>query len=173
MTTRPFSKPRIDLAGAALVTMDGQRAAALGPAVAAIDPWARMGYAADVLTRFLASSDPAAHTFAVLSDGALAGGVTVRYPWLKGPYLEFLAVLPGFQGKGLGSAVLAWMEREAAAARERNLWVVCSAFNAAALAFYQRHGYRPAGRLPDLVHDGFEEILLRKFPLAANADAAR
>ncbi len=168
-----FSGPRIELAGTTLVAMDGTTAAALGPAVAAIDPWARMGYPADVLTRYLGTSDPAAHTFAILRAGALAGGVAVRHPWLKGPYLEFLAVLPEFQGKGVGSAVLGWIEREAIAARERNLWVVSSAFDEAALAFYRQHGYRPVGGLPDLVHDGFEEILLRKFPLGADHGSAR
>jgi len=31
--------------------------------------------------------------------------------------------------------------------------------------FYQRHGFRPTATLPGLVTDGYEEILLRKFPL--------
>jgi peptidoglycan-N-acetylglucosamine deacetylase len=34
------------------------------------------------------------------------------------------------------------------------------------LRFYARHGFEPAATLADLVADGFDEFLLRKFPLA-------
>ena len=47
----------------------------------------------------------------------------------------------------------------------RNLFVCASAFNARALRFYERHGFRPVARLPGLVADDYQEILLRKFPL--------
>ena len=92
--------------------------------------------------------------------------VLVRDPWLKGPYLELLALLPPFQNQGIGSGILAWLEREALVQAARNLWVCASSFNARALRFYERHGFAPAAVLPGLVADGFDEILLRKFPLA-------
>ena len=44
----------------------------------------------------------------------------------------------------------------------RNLWVCASSFNADALRFYERHGFRQAAALPGLAADGFKEILLRK-----------
>lgn len=173
MTTIPFSRPRIDLADTDLVPIDPGSAVALGEAAAAMDPWARAGYPTGALTQYLGVRDPAAHKFAIYRAGILAGGAAVRHPWLRGPYLEFLAVLPGFQGSGIGSAVLDWIEREAVATRQRNLWVCCTSFNESALAFYQRHGYRSVGLLPDLVLDDCDEILLRKFPIGARAGSAR
>lgn len=133
----------------------------LAEACAAIDPWARMAYPVDGLRRFFLRPDPATYRYVVHIDHVLAGGVVVRHPWLKGPYLEFLAILPDHQGNGTGGAILDWFENEAANP-DRNLWVLASDFNARALAFYQRHGFEPAAPLPDLAAEGFTEILLRK-----------
>jgi ribosomal protein S18 acetylase RimI-like enzyme len=43
--------------------------------------------------------------------------------------------------------------------------VCASSFNARALRFYARHGFEAAATLPGLVADGYDEILLRKYPL--------
>jgi GNAT superfamily N-acetyltransferase len=94
--------------------------------------------------------------------------VSVRSPWLKGPYLELLALLPKAQGQGIGANILAWFEQEALKAGARNLWVCASLFNTRALRFYERHGFEQAATLPGLVADGYDEILLRKFPLSGN-----
>jgi hypothetical protein len=37
--------------------------------------------------------------------------------------------------------------------------------NTRAVRFYERRGFIPAATLPGLVFDGYDEILLRKFPL--------
>ena len=144
---------------APLAPDDGQR---LGTAFAAIDPWAAYGYPAAVLARFLAASEPDALRFGLSLDNALAGAAVVRPNWLRGPYLQLLAVLPDAQGRGIGAAFLAWMEREARAANERNLWVAASQINAGAIRFYERHGFVEVAMLNDLVADGFNEILFRK-----------
>ncbi len=161
MTSAPFSTIPIDLGKGVLAPLEDADAHSLAAACAAIDPWKRMDYAVDVLERYFQTSDPASHRFALTRDGALAGAVVLRYPWLKGPYLEFLAVLPEHQGNGLGRAVLAWMENEVAAS-DRNLWVLASDFNELALAFYERFGFEPVAPLPDVAAQGFTEILLRK-----------
>jgi hypothetical protein len=59
-----------------------------------------------------------------------------------------------------------WFEATAVAREARNLWVCASAFNLRGLAFYARHGFVAAAVVPGLVADGFDEILMRKFPLA-------
>ncbi|MEI9902060.1 MAG: GNAT family N-acetyltransferase [Hyphomicrobium sp.] len=68
----------------------------------------------------------------------------------------------GAQGRGLGAAFLAFMEREARAAEERNLWVAASEINVDAIRFYERHGFMATARLDDLAYDGRAEILFRK-----------
>ena len=91
----------------------------------------------------------------------------MSHPWLKGPYPELLAMLPPFQGRGVGSEILAWFEQVALTHAARNLWVCASSFNARAIEFYKRQGFRVAATLPGLVVEGCDEILLRKFPLRA------
>ncbi len=141
---------------------------AIGPlaqAVVAIPPWSVMHYSADVLARFLAAPDAGVSRFLVEIDGEQAGAVSVRFPWLKGPYLELLALLPPFQGRGIGTSILAWFEEEGIRQGARNLWVCASSFNSQAIRFYGRHGFQPAAMLSGLVADGYDDILLRKFPL--------
>jgi GNAT superfamily N-acetyltransferase len=133
--------------------------------IAAIAPWAVMGYPADSLARFLAAPDEGASRYLIEVEGVEAGAMSVRFPWLKGPYLELLALLPPFQGRGLGATIMAWFEWQAVKIGARNLWVCASSFNDGALRFYARHGFRPAATLPGLVADGYDEILLRKSPL--------
>ena len=70
------------------------------------------------------------------------------------PYLELLAVLPPFQGRGVGSEILACFEQVALTHAARNLWVCASSFNARAIGFYERHGFRGAATLPGLVAKG-------------------
>lgn len=124
-----------------------------------------MRYPADRLAAFLVSPDRGVSRYCVRAGGMVAGVVSVRSPWLKGPYLELLALLPPAQGQGIGSSIMAWFEQTALDQEARNLWVCASSFNARALRFYARHGFEPAATLPGLVAEGFDEILLRKFPL--------
>lgn len=161
----PFSAGRIDLQRARLSPLDPACCSSLAQAIVAIPPWSAMNYPVDAMARFLASSGDGAYRYHVEAGGELAGAVSIRQPWLKGPYLELLALLPPFQNQGLGAEILDWFEREALRAEARNLWVCASGFNQRALRFYQRHGFREAAALPGLVGEGYTEILLRKFPL--------
>jgi GNAT superfamily N-acetyltransferase len=72
-----------------------------------------------------------------------------------------MAVLDGFQGQGLGGAILGWMEKEVRGVTS-NLWTTASSFNHRALSFYQRHGFAEVTTLKDFLHVGDDEILLRK-----------
>ncbi len=169
MISARFSTVPIDLGPARLESLHDSSCARLAAAIVAIEPWSVMNYPADRLAAFLATPDGGASRYAVMSDSGEAGVVSVRYPWLKGPYLELLALLPAAQDRGIGSAILAWLERKAIEHEARNVWVCASSFNARALRFYERHGFRRAASLPGLVADGYDEILLRKFPLGARA----
>jgi GNAT superfamily N-acetyltransferase len=134
-----------------------------------MEPWSVMAYPAEKLARFLETPDGAASRYCVSAANRDAGVVSVRPRWLKGPYLELLALLPPAQNRGIGSRIMAWFEETALADGARNLWVCASSFNEPALRFYARHGFKPVATLPNLVMDGYEEILLRKFPLGHGA----
>ena len=142
-----------------LVAAEGAR---LGAVFAGIDPWAAYGYAAATLSAFLAGHEPGAQRLALTIDGETIGTAVVRPGWLRGPYLQFLAVVPGAQGRGIGSAFISWMEREARDAKERNLWVAASEINTGAIRLYERQGFKQIATLDDLAWDGRAEILMRK-----------
>lgn len=135
----------------------------LAAAIVAMEPWSVMDYPADRLSEFLAKPDGGVTRCLIEIGGKRAGVIAVRYPWLKGPYLELLALLPPFQRKGIGGMLLERFEQEAASREARNLFVCASSFNENALRFYRRHGFQDAAVLPGLVAQGYDEVLLRKF----------
>jgi ribosomal protein S18 acetylase RimI-like enzyme len=134
----------------------------LGGVFAAIDPWATYAYPASALAEFLSTSEPGAWRLQLRIGDELAGAAVIRTNWLRGPYLQFLAIVPGAQGRGIGAAFVEWMESEARYANARNLWVAASQINAGAIRFYERHGFTEVATLDDLVTDGRNEILFRK-----------
>lgn len=145
-----------------LQPVTAELATEFGVAFAAIEPWSRYPFSPRALTAFLGSDEPDAVRYAVIADGRPAGAIVIRKRWLRGPYLQFLGVLPDVQRHGIGRIILAWFEACARDDAERNIWVAASDFNARALAFYDRHGFERAARLDGLVADGITEILLRK-----------
>ena len=140
--TRAFSAQRYELppaqAGGPAVTLTAipaNEADRLGRAFADIDPWRSYPYPPAALAAYLGGREPHAPRFGIETRGALAGALGLRLDWLRGPYLQFLGILPGFQGLGLGAVVLDWMQQEARRDGARNLWVCASQFNAGALRF--------------------------------------
>lgn len=125
-------------------------------------PWSTLAISEDALARFFTGGDEGTRHYAIVADGVAAGVVCTRFPWLKGPYIELLAVLPGHQEHGLGTKALSFVDTEATRAGARNVWVCASQFNNAARRFYERRGFVEVGIVPDLVTDGFAEVLLRK-----------
>jgi ribosomal protein S18 acetylase RimI-like enzyme len=133
----------------------------LAAALADLDPWRTLGYSSAALTRYFTRPDPALYRYALGVRRGTSGVLCVRHPWLLGPYLEFLAILPAHQHRGLGQKALRWLE-EHPEWRPRNVWVTVSDFNERARAFYRGAGYCEVVALPDLVAPGRAEILLRK-----------
>ena len=161
---RGGQRRKLTVAGASAATLheitrrDAER---LGAAFAAMEPWLGYGMSAEVLASFLGKSEPGYARFAIYLDDALAGAIVVRETWLLGPYLQFLGLLPGQQGRGLGKAALDWMASQAPKGT-RNLWLCVTASNTRARAFYERHGFEHAALLSDLVADGKDELLMRR-----------
>ena len=136
------------------------QAHAVGGQLALIDPWQRLKFDANALAAYLNRPDPALQRHAIMADGHLAGAIALRSPWLRGPYLELLAVFPAAQGRGLGKRALNWAVAQAGSAA--NFWACVSAFNHPARGFYARMGFVETTELTDLVTSGENEILLRK-----------
>ncbi len=137
-------------------------AAALGAEFAAMTPWSVYPYSAEALSRYLSTATPGAPRYLVRCNDEPAGAIGLQVEWLRGPYIQFLGLRPAFQSKGIGSRLLRWIETEARATAQRNLWVAASHFNDGALSFYRKAGFLDAAPIPDLVADGVTEILLRK-----------
>jgi GNAT superfamily N-acetyltransferase len=170
MTSSPFSTGTAELPdsgdrGVQLLPFEPRLARPMAEAIAAMEPWSVMNYPAEKLAALLAKPDAGVSRYLVSLDGTEAGLVSVRSPWLKGPYLEILALLPHAQALGIGASIMTWFEAAALRHEARNLWVCVSAFNVRAAAFYARHGFAAAAVLPGLVADGYDEVLMRKFLL--------
>ena len=153
-----MSSPCSNLALRPLLLAEGRH---VGPLVASMDPWKTLGYGAKALSLYLTKSDTGLERLAIVAAGRLVGVLCVRFPWLRGPFVELLAVFPGDQARGLGREVLARVEAEPRWAGP-NVWVTVSGFNGKARSFYERCGYREVAVLPRLVAPDGEERLLRK-----------
>ncbi|BAE52748.1 GNAT family N-acetyltransferase [Paramagnetospirillum magneticum] len=151
----------IALDGCRLRPLESEDARPLAQTLAAMDPWARLGYGEAALERYLGRDDGALSRWVVEHGDAPAGLLALRSPWLRGPYVELFAILPAFQGHGLGGTVMDWAAKSAAELAP-NLWACVSDFNAPARAFYARHGFVEVTGLDGLVQAGMSEILLRR-----------
>ncbi len=162
MTAAPFAADFYPLASGGLRPLRAEQAEPIARQLAAIDPWLALGFAAEALATYLLRADGGLYRYEILdAQGATAGVVAVRHPWLRGPYLELFAVFPPHQGRGLGGAALEWFERQARLT-SANAWVLVSAFNQGAYGLYRRYGFVEIGPIPDLIKPGQNEILLRK-----------
>ncbi|GLW08152.1 N-acetyltransferase [Microtetraspora sp. NBRC 13810] len=97
----------------------------------------------------LRDSFSALHTLVIVAGGAFAGSVTVR-PTEDGRWLEHFYLVPGLQGRGLGSAVLrVLLERIDADGVLVRLIVLQGS---AARRLYERHGFTVEAQDPIDVH---------------------
>ncbi len=134
----------------------------LGAQIANMDPWRRYGFEPAALARFFAPASPSAPRYMLGIGDDIAGMVALKLGWMFGSYLNLLAVLPAYQGRGIGGGVLRWLEMRARENGERNQFVVTSAFNSGGLRLYKRHGFQPIAEMPALINEFETEILLRK-----------
>lgn len=78
-----------------------------------------------------------------------------------GAYLRTLAIRGECQGSGLGARLLAAYEA-GCGAPSGGYFLLTSDFNEGARRFYQRHGYRQVGQLPDFAVPGVTELVFWK-----------
>ena len=124
-----------------------------------MDPWLTLEYRPDVFEFYLLRADAALSRYAVMISGTVAGVLSLRSPWLSGPFIELMALFEGFQGKGVGRRLIDWICDHFEAA---NLWTTVSSFNLKAQRFYSNAGFVQMAILEDLIKGGWDELLLRK-----------
>jgi len=137
--------------------LSAKEAETVAAACIGFDPYRTLGYRAETLAAYLTRPDPSLCRYAVETNGRLAGVLALRKPWLRGPLIEMLALLPSAQGRGLGSRILDRCKDEAG----RNLWATVSDFHQPARRFYARAGFEEVAALPGVVGPERDEILLR------------
>lgn len=156
----------IDLAGvpvlAELVPFTASDARELAHRFAGMLPWSRYPLSSAALEKYLGAHEVGAPRYSLRVSDAPAGALGLRLNWLRGPYIQFLGIIPEFQKSGLGAAILERVVAEARTHAERNVWVAASSFNTQALRFYERHGFERAASFDGLIQDSIDEVLLRK-----------
>ena len=159
---KPFQRERVNLVGCSLFSGVYHEAAdSLANELHALDPWLTLGFSSSSLLSYFLKDDPSLHRFTVTSKDNIAGVLCIRYPWLRGPYIEFIGLLTKYQGRGLGKELLSWVEAEVKS-REKNIWIATSDFNHRAMHVYQNAGFEPVCSLEGLVKAEMHEMLLRK-----------
>jgi [ribosomal protein S18]-alanine N-acetyltransferase len=77
-------------------------------------------------------------------------------------HLALLAVRPNQQRRGLGTRLLAWLEKPARVAGIECIRLEARADNPNAIAFYRRQGYREAGRIAGYYRGTLDAVRLEK-----------
>jgi GNAT superfamily N-acetyltransferase len=147
-----------------LTPVRADEAAPLAAQMAAIPPWLAYGVNPVHLEALFRNSAGGAVALAmrIAATPDPVGVAVVRWPWLIGPYMQFLGIHDHYHGHGFGTRMLMWMEAEARLANARNLWICAAGFNDGAQRLYTRFGFETVAALDDLIKDGIPEMLMRK-----------
>src|SRR5258706_8883573 len=100
----------------------------------------------------------ARHVWLAESDGVVTGAL-VQYKTELGFYIDTVAVLPRFQGSGVGKALLQFAEREAIRRGYESIYLITNAKMTESPVFYPRIGYVEYERK---FHGGYDRVFYRK-----------
>ncbi len=165
-----FEHCNYSLPSCRLVPLQEFDIAEISQQLAQMHPWQTMNYSVATLANYLRRRDACLYQYAIVTD-VLAGVLCVRYPWLRGAYIELVAIFPTQQGLGIGHDLIEWLA--APLTVNANLWALVSRVNPKARQFYQREGFVEIGELQDFVFEGYHEILLRKSLSISSAQPPR
>jgi diamine N-acetyltransferase len=157
----PFSSRRYVLPSCTLERLKRPECLTLAATLVTMDPWRTLEYRAEALAAYWSRPDAGFFRFTIRVAGDPAGLAALRYPWLRGVYLELLAIFPPHQGLGLGREIMSFIETQARP-HTQNFWTAVSAFNHRARLFYQNLGLLEVACLENLIKAGYDELLLRK-----------
>lgn len=112
--------------------------------------------------------DPETNVAVVRDQGALLAFGIMEYLDTDA-YLVLLAVRADRQRRGLGSAVLRWLEASAAAAGATRIRLDARRDNLAGRGFYNEHGYHEVALRPDRYGAAVDGVRLEKWLRAATS----
>ena len=128
--------------------------------MAGSEPWKTLGFTAARCERAL-QREGLEKWLAVGEDGTPVGFALLNFSGAFVGYLQLLCVAAEHRDKGVGSALLTFVEAHVFA-RHANFFLCVSDFNVGAQRLYARHGFTVVGRLDDYLLPGHVELLLRK-----------
>lgn len=120
---------------------------------------AGISYSREELAAYTGLKD--AFTLVAEPEGEVRGFVVARRSRRRG-HIITIDVLPGTQRSGLGSALLAAAEQRLHDAGCKSVWLETAVDNAAAIAFYKRHGYAVQAVLPRYYLDSVDAFVMAK-----------
>jgi [ribosomal protein S18]-alanine N-acetyltransferase len=108
-----------------------------------------------------AIADPTINVAVAFEGGPLAGFGIMEYQD-EVAHLLLFAVRPGLRRRGIGSAILAWLEKVAFDAGLVCFRVESRQDNLPALAFYRKHGYRQRATVLGMYEGSEDGVRLEK-----------
>ena len=112
-----------------------------------------------------ASRDESAQVFVAEVNGKAVGFLMLEWPgtwWNRVAEIGWIAVLPEYQRKGFGTALMKRMEQYAEEKGIRKIYVEPSVENKIAIHFYIENGYKPEAIRKDWYKDGEDSAILGK-----------
>jgi ribosomal protein S18 acetylase RimI-like enzyme len=123
------------------------------------EPWITLRR--DYEASFKILTDPAKEVYLVTVDGDIAGFTILNMHGAFVGYIQSMCVVPEWRNRGLGSRLMAFIEKRIFS-ETPNAFICVSSFNEGAQILYERLGYEVVGELKDYIISGHSEILLRK-----------
>jgi diamine N-acetyltransferase len=154
------SAEKNDLGDMTIESLQPRDVAEMSRVLASMDPWRKLDYKREALAFYLLRADPSLKRYSITIAGKVSGVLSVRFPWLFGPFVELIALFDNCRGKGYGRQLIDWVGRDFP--QSPNLWATVSSFNMEAQKFYHSVGFEQTAVLQDLIKEGWHEILLRK-----------
>jgi len=102
--------------------------------------------------------DPGLIFFALRHLNYLYSILTVREAFADEYYIFVLAVLPEYQGKGLGSQLIQFAEDTARKKKFKKVSLLVSAQNENAIRFYEKHGFKKVELLNQVPLNNFRMV---------------
>ena len=96
------------------------------------------------------------------SGGGPAGYLRLEYLWSKVPYIELIRVLPEYQRRGVGKALLKFAEEFLRGRGHTALYSSSQADEAEPQAWHRRVGFEECGIIAGINEGGIGEVFFRK-----------